>query len=223
MEYNTTRRVRMKIPAFLILISFVIMPAAASAQAGSQDLSAYEKLKDPAIVTMPATKMLVVEAKGDPNVAGQQAFGLLFKTFFSIPGARMAPPRARWFGDVKTPKDQWVGQYALPVPDAATLPPGSGGAKIEVWEYGEVAEILHAGSYADEPPTVERLMKFIASQGYVVAGPHEEEYLRGPESGPDATQYRTIIRYQVKKKSPDAGLLLLRRWRIAELLVVLLA
>jgi hypothetical protein len=184
--------------AFTVLL-FAAAAVCAVARMG-QDLSRYDVLKEPRITKLPAQKMLVVEAKGDPNVAGQQAFGLLFKVFFSIPGAKMSPPRARWIGDLEMSKDQWAGYYALPVPDAATLPPDSGGAKIEVWEYGDVAEILHSGAYADEPPTIEKLKKFIDDQGYQIAGPHEEEYLRGPESGPDTAGYRTIIRYQVKMK-----------------------
>jgi hypothetical protein len=171
------------------------------AQTGSQDVSKSSSSGEPQIRQMADLKMLVVESKGDPNVVGQQAFGLLFKVFFSIPGARMAPPRARWLASLETPKSDWVGLYALPLPDqVTTLPPGSEGARIEVWKYGEVAEILHVGAYDKETPTVEKLMKFIADKGYEVAGPHEEEYLRGPESGPDTAEYQTIIRYQVKKK-----------------------
>jgi hypothetical protein len=190
---------RMKMKTALMIVLLAASAITALAQMG-QDLSKYDVLKEPRISSLPATKVLVVEAKGDPNVASQQGFGLLFKVFFSIPGARMAPPRARWVFGPETPKDQWIGYYALPVPGSATVPAGSEGAKIEVWQYGDVAEILHVGSYADETPTIQKLQKFIADRGYAIAGPHEEEYLRGPESGPDPAGYRTIIRYQVKKK-----------------------
>ena len=167
----------------------------------AQDLTPYASLKEPRITALPALKMLVVESKGDPNTTSGQAFGLLYKTFFSIPGVRMAPPRGRWVFGLDTPKSEWVGFYALPLPEqVTTLPPGASGVKIDVWQYGEVAEILHIGGYDKETPTIEKLMKFIAAKGYVVAGPHEEEYLKGPESGPKTDDYQTIIRYQVKKK-----------------------
>jgi len=167
-----------------------------------QDLSQYQKLKNPQIRKMPdRQKMLVVEKKGDPNVTAGMAFPTLFSTFFKLPGARMAPPRARWLNTLTDPRDEWVGLYALPLPDSVdSLPSGAEGVKIDYWEYGEVAEILHVGSYSEETPTIEKLIAFIAEQGYEIAGPHEEEYLRGPESGPDSSQYMTIIRYQIKKK-----------------------
>lgn len=170
-------------------------------QIGAQDLSQYASLKEPQIRQMPDQKMLVVESKGDPNVAGQSAFGLLYKTFFSLPGARMAAPRARWLNFASAPKNEWAGLYALPLADqVTTLPPGSGGARIEVWKYGEVAEILHVGSYGEETPTIERLHKFNKDKGYEIAGPHEEEYLKGPGIAANPAEYWTIIRYQVKKK-----------------------
>jgi hypothetical protein len=149
---------------------------------------------------MPDQKVLVVEAKGDPNVAGQSAFGLLFKTFFSLPGAQMAAPRARWLGAGDKPKDQWVGLYALPLPATVTeLPAGTTGVRIETWEYGEVAEILHVGPYDQETPAIERLHAFIKEKGYRLAGPHEEEYLKGPGMGASPADYLTIIRLRVRK------------------------
>ncbi|UCE40257.1 MAG: GyrI-like domain-containing protein [Candidatus Aminicenantes bacterium] len=167
-----------------------------------QDLSQYEKLKNPQIRKMPdKQKMLVVEKTGDPNVTAGEAFQLLFSTFFKLPGVKMAPPRARWLNTLTDPRNEWVGLYALPLPESVdSLPAGVEGVKIDFWEYGEVAEILHVGAYSEETPTIERIIAYIAAQGYEIAGPHEEEYIRGPESGPDSSKYMTIIRYQVSKK-----------------------
>ena len=167
-----------------------------------QDLSQYEKLKNPQIRKMPdKQKMLVVEKKGDPTVTAGEAFTTLSSAFFKLPGAKMAPPRARWLNPPTDPRDEWVGLYALPLPDSVeSLPTGLEGVKIDYWEYGDVAEILHVGPYSEETPAIERLFAFIDGQGYEIAGPHEEEYLRGPESGPDSSKYITVIRYQVRQK-----------------------
>ena len=136
--------------------------------------------------------------------------GELFKTYWKlkkqVEGLENAAPLARWPLGLDTPKDKWVGIYGLPVPDEVEKLPESDGegpeVRLEHWEYGETAEILHVGSYSDETPTIERLHKFIEEQGYAIAGPHEEEYIKGPgmffKGNPD--KYKTIIRYQVKKK-----------------------
>lgn len=186
--------------AVTVLILVIGLAGAASAQMQPVD----DSLKAPRLAIKPDQKMLVVEAKGDPNTAGQAAFGLLFKTFFSLPGVQMAAPRARWSSRDRgaDAKSEWTGYYALPLPASVTgLPAGIQGVKIEVWSYGEVAEILHVGPYAAEGPTIQALHKFIADQGYVIAGLHEEEYLVGPGMGNAPPEsYRTLIRYQVKKK-----------------------
>jgi hypothetical protein len=173
------------------------------------DLTKYESLKEPKISIAPNQKMLVVEAKGDPNVAGEKAFGLLFQIYFKTKDTPKGPnqpaPRARWPIALDTPKTEWVGLYAMPVPETAELPQYEATPELNVslitWEYGEVAEILHIGPYDKEQPTVERLMEFIKTQGYEVAGEHEEEYLKGPTmfSKGDPEKYVTIIRYRVKK------------------------
>jgi hypothetical protein len=177
------------------------------------DLTQYESLKDPRITTMKDQKIVVVEAKGDPNVVASKAFGLLFKTYYKIEGvakgSKQPAPRARWSGDVKV-RSEWVGHYALPVTESVgALPPldAEAGYKVELtmWEYGPVAEILHIGPYAKEVPTIERLLQFIKDSGYTVIGDHEEEYLKGPGmffmGNPE--KYYTIIRYRVAKaKTP---------------------
>jgi len=171
-----------------------------------------EHLLEPKISTRESEKMLVVEAKGDPSVIGGQAFGLLFQLYYSMPamatGLVQATPRARWPVSLDEPRSEPIGHYALPVPDnVAELPPHEARAGLEAslttWEYGEVAEILHVGPYDREGTTIQRLMDHIKQRGYVVAGDHEEEYIRGPTmSGPgDPEKYLTIIRYRVQKKS----------------------
>ena len=94
----------------------------------------------------------------------------------------------------------------MPVPAGTTaLPPykaESGlSVRLEPWEYGDVAEILHIGPYDREKPTVERLLAFIRAGGYEAIGDHEEEYLKGPGMffRGDPEKYQTIIRYRVKK------------------------
>lgn len=161
---------------------------------------------EPRIVTLPDRRMAVVHTTGDPNVVGEAEmkalYGALYGLKFALKKQGVAfavePLRARWPDAHLLPKDQWHGIWALPVPegtvetDLVQKVPGVT-VTLEDWPYGTVAEILHLGSYADEPPTIARLHAFIADEGYLIAGPHEEEYL----TRPDAKHPKTIIRYQV--------------------------
>jgi effector-binding domain-containing protein len=168
-------------------------------------------LRTPSIVEMGPQKVLLVRAKGNPNEAGKQAFGLLMKTYYQLEGVPKGgpdfkPPRARWPVGIEEDMDQWVGMYAMPLPETVTeLPEGASadGLTVELvnWEYGEVAQILHVGPYDQEMENVQTLMDFIEAEGYEVSGLHEEEYLRGPgflfAGNPD--NYLTLIRYPVRK------------------------
>ena len=181
-----------------------------AAFAQSNLVAQFEHLKQPKISTKPSQKMVVVEAKGDPSVIGGQAFGLVFQLYYRMQetpkGQMQGLPRARWPEDLTTPKPEWTGLYAMPVPESvAKIPeyqpqPGLK-ASLATWEYGEVGEILHLGPYSREEPTKERLKKFIKEKGYETVGGHEEEYIAGPtQAGKgDPEKYLTIIRYRVRK------------------------
>ncbi len=188
-----------------------------SARLAAQDplLSRYEGLREPRISTREEETVLVVRAQGDPNEIGAAAFGLVFQLYYSIPETPKGPvppaPRARWPEDLRTPQAEWVGWYALPVPASVTaLPPHSAPpgleASLKVWEYGEIAEILHIGPYDAEQPTMDRLAAYLEEAGYETVGGHEEEYLRGPTmAGPgDPDNYLTILRYRIKR-SPQSS------------------
>lgn len=176
----------------------------------SIDLRTYEFLKEPRIVEKKAMKMLVYELEGDPNAAAGKAYSALFKSAYKMSGARdgmeKEPPRARWPKPLTTPKEKWTGIFALPVNDSVKSIPESlqkeyKELRLETWEYGLTAEILHIGAYTKEEPTVAKLHDFIKSKGYKISGPHEEEYLksRGMIFAGNEDEYYTIIRYPIKK------------------------
>ncbi|MBT3228380.1 MAG: hypothetical protein HOD43_12235 [Candidatus Marinimicrobia bacterium] len=194
---------RIKLSLFLAVIFLV---------GCGKNFQEYEHLTTPEISEKVAQKMLVYEAVGDPNETVGNAFGALFSTFFKLKKDHdmdMTAPRARWPKPADTPKDQWLGIYGMPVAESVIEIPDEilskyPELKLETWEYGEVAEILHIGSYATENPTVEKLHQFITESGYEIVGPHEEEYLKGPgmfgKGNPD--KYQTIIRYPVARVVP---------------------
>ena len=173
------------------------------------DVSRYLSLKEPRISEKPDQPVLVVEAKGDPNVIGGKVFSLLFKTYYALKDNAKSftvAPRARWPHIIAaTPKNQWQGSYALPVsptakfPDKFNVNDPSLKVALVTWSYGTVAEILHIGSYSSEAPTIKKLQDFVKANGYRVIGEHEEEYVKGPSMfGPgDPKGYYTIIRYRV--------------------------
>jgi hypothetical protein len=63
------------------------------------DFSEYDVLLDPKINQKSDQTMLVYEITGDPNLVGKEAFGALFKAFYSIKreyGLEMLAPKAQW-------------------------------------------------------------------------------------------------------------------------------
>ena len=195
----------------IVLVAFFLTGLPCLAQ--NNIATRFEYLKQPKISTKKNQKMLVVEAKGDPNVIGGRAFGLVFQLYYSLQETPKGPiqdfPRARWPESLQSPKAEWTGLYALPVPETVTqLPPYQPReglkASLATWEYGEVAEILHLGPYSREEPTLKQLREFIREQGYVTIGGHEEEYIIGPtvNAKGDPEKDVTILRYQVQK--PDS-------------------
>lgn len=164
--------------------------------------------EQPQLLEMPPQKMAVVYTKGNPNLVGEHVFPALYGTVYTLKFAlkkqgvdmKVLPPRARWPNAHLAPMDEWIGVWGLPIPEEVTsLTPkvAEPEVKIERWDYGAVAQVLHLGPYSEEAATIERLRQFIDSMGYEIAGPHEEEYL----TRPNAKVPKTIIRYVVRKKT----------------------
>lgn len=164
--------------------------------------------KEPQILEMPPQKMAVVSGKGTPDKVFSELMPALYGSVYTLkfdlkkkglPTFKVCGLRARYPDAHLLPKEEWTHIIGLPVPeDTTSLPQKVPGieVKLETWQYGTVAQILHLGAYDQERPTIERLHKFIEENGYKIASAHEEEYL----TTPDAKVPKTIIRYVVKKK-----------------------
>jgi len=163
---------------------------------------------EPQILEMPPQKMAVVYAKGAPDKVFPEFVPALYGSVYTLkfdlkkkglPTFKVSGLRARYPDAHLVPLDEWTHVIGLPIPaDTTSLPQKVAGieVKLETWDYGTVAQILHLGRYDQEEASIERLQKFIEDSGYEIAGFHEEEYL----TSPDAKVPKTIIRYQVKKK-----------------------
>ncbi|MHB0858152.1 MAG: GyrI-like domain-containing protein [Anaerolineae bacterium] len=70
--------------------------------------------------------------------------------------------------------------------------------RLERFSEGLSAQVMHHGPYADEPPTVARLHRFVAEQGLHLVGKHHEIYLSDPRrTAPE--KMRTILRHPVAR------------------------
>lgn len=182
-------------------------------------LTKYHYLKEPQIVSKQNIKVIEVPFEVSTERL-KDVFAILYKTYYKtkgVPKVKGFPiSKARYSNPIDKDLNSdnreeifknivWKGSASIEIPDhIKNLPKGLEKdrltARINTWNYGEIVEILHIGPYEDEQPTIKKLMNHVEQQGYVINGPHEEEYLRGPGT-PFAKQknYYTIIRYQVKK------------------------
>ena len=163
---------------------------------------------DPQIREIPPQKMAVVYGKGTPDKVFSEVMPALYGSVYTLkfdlkkkglPTFKVSGLRARYPDAHLVPKEEWTHIIGLPVPEDTTSLPQKVldiEVKLETWEYGTVAQILHLGPYDQEGHTVERLHRFLEENGYEIAGDHEEEYL----TTPDAKVPKTIIRYVVRKK-----------------------
>jgi hypothetical protein len=68
--------------------------------------------------------------------------------------------------------------------------------RLEMMDEGACMQILHIGSFSEEPPTIQKLHQFIKEQGYRLRGKHREIYLSDMRrTAPE--KLKTIIRQPV--------------------------
>lgn len=152
---------------------------------------------------------------GDPNQKTAELMKPLYAPAYGIRKLykdkgcifKVEKSRGRW-PDINATqsKDHWVGTYALPVPnDVTALPPINPSKntnnikiKLQTWEYGKVAYILHIGSYSKENESIKSLLNYISANGMkVIENSHEEIYLSDPTKTV-RDKLKTILLYRLQ-------------------------
>ena len=111
----------------------------------------------------------------------------------------------RWILQIALPDEARADELdaALAAGRAKLAPPFADSLRIEAFEEGEAAQLLHVGSYAAERPSIERLHAAIAEAGLVPRGRHHEVYLGDPQrSAPE--RLKTLLRQPVETRAPGA-------------------
>ena len=188
----------------------------------------YSAKQTPALVDVPKGKYLVIDGKGDPNAEGyQQAmlalYGMAYalKFHYKEKGSDfkvMALEGLWWIKDGifdmnnPAPRENWRWRSMIRVPDfveqdsMAEVLPGLvekrgekvREVKLEEFDEGLSAQVLHLGPYSEETPAINKLHEWVKEQGYRLRGDHHEIYMSDPRrTKPE--KLKTIIRHPVEK------------------------
>ena len=184
----------------------------------------YRPGREPELVEVPELAFLMIDGKGDPNVAPAfaDAIGSLYAVSYTAKftakrelGAdyRVMPleglfetPAGTDFFTADRAEWTWTLMIMQPEPVTAELIEEArakagekkpiGDLRFERFAEGLCAQVMHIGPYSAEGPTIERLHAFIAEQGHERRGRHHEIYLGDPRrSAPE--KLKTIVRQPV--------------------------
>jgi len=178
-------------------------------------------------IEIPAFQFLMINGEGNPNSddAYQHAVDTLFSLSYSLKFAyrdrqdySVMPLETLWwmndmseFSMANIERWKWTAmiiqpdfvtpamfQFAVTEVQKKKKLPALHLVRLEKWQEGLCAQVLHKGSYASEQPTIQRLHETIEAKGYVKTGKHHEIYLNDPRrSAPD--KLKTIIRQPLQR------------------------
>jgi len=179
------------------------------------------------LITLPSVKYLMIDGAGAPESEQfTSAIELLYPLAYTLKfqqkalGADFAVPPLEgvWWADDHSAypdnrRDEWKWTLMIMMPDALTGSDlewaqsevlrkkglDSSAVRLEVFEEGLCAQVLHIGPYADEAPVLERLHStFMPEHNLTFNGYHHEVYLSDARRV-DATKLKTILRQPVKR------------------------
>lgn len=182
--------------------------------------------KEASMVTVPPLKYLMFNGFGDPNTnpefpAGIEALYTVSYTLkFMLKKEQgldyVVPPLAGLWWMLMADfdpdrRDDWRWTLMIPQPEEVTKEllaealaaakkkkalPALEKLRLEIYDEGQAAQILHVGPYGDEAPTIERLHNFIKEKGFHFCGKHHEIYLSDPRrTAPE--KLKTILRQPI--------------------------
>jgi hypothetical protein len=183
-----------------------------------------QSAKEPSIVDVPEMQFLMVDGTGDPNEPGpfqeaiQALYSLSYGAKFRLKKEgieyRVSPLEGLWGspgGFNPNKKMSWRWTAMIMQPAAVTSPvldkvrkeamrkkplPGLSRVRLETFQEGRSAQIMHIGPYSAEAPTIANLHEFIKKNGHRLVGRHHEIYLGDPRrSAPE--RLRTLIRQPI--------------------------
>ncbi len=186
--------------------------------------------KAPVLIDVPPLDYLMIDGQGDPSgpafaEATQALYSAAYTLKFMIQkeiGVKYSVPAmsALWWADdmadfLHANRDNWKWTAMIMQPVAVTPEqlsralidaahkrdvPALARLRLEHFEEGLAAQIMHLGPYSAEPPTIVRLHAFIHDQGYVPRGKHHEVYLSDPRRvAPE--KMKTVIRQPIAPKA----------------------
>jgi hypothetical protein len=134
--------------------------------------------------------------KGDYKIAWLE--GLWWGPDKRAPFAVKSPQDWRWKALIRTPT--FVAARDLAAAQKSLLAKGKvaeiAQVKLETIREGRCVQLLHVGSYASEPATIEAMHDFAHEHGLEFRGVHHEIYLSDPRRVPES-KLRTILRHPV--------------------------
>ena len=188
----------------------------------------YTAGKEPVLVTVPEMTFVAYDGKGDPNTSKefQDSMGVIFGLAYTIKfmckemlkDFVVMPLEGLWWTDDMSDfsvhnKENWKWTVMIALPDYIDVKIFNAAkqklftkkkllnidkARLGKHEDGLSAQILHIGPYAEEPPTIEKLHRFIKEQGYRMHKKHREIYLNSPQRVA-SEKLKTIIRQPITK------------------------